>query len=80
MSSTKPLSLGLGGVLGAEVKDAFCNEKDAPLVKDYIAGIGGKELNREVIKNIYADAKTITRENLLNREILYVGLNKQYVE
>jgi len=76
----KALSLGYGGVLGAEVKEALCNQKNAPAVKDYIAGIGGKEVNRAVIKDIFADAEKVTKENILDQEVMYVNLNRQFVE
>lgn len=75
----KALSLGRGGVVGLEVKEAFCNEHERPAIKDYIA-ISGKELNIEVLKQVYEDLLKVTKSNILDEEVQYVSLNKQYVE
>lgn len=71
----KAISLGRGGILGMDVKESFCNLPEKPAIKDYIAGIGGKELNREVIKQIYEDLDRVTKFNVLDEEVQYVNLN-----
>ncbi|MGC2873848.1 pyruvate ferredoxin oxidoreductase [Ihubacter sp. mB4P-1] len=76
----KAISLGRGGIVGMDVKEYFCNMKEKPALKDYIAGIGGKELNREVIKQIYEDLLKVDAGNILDEEVQYVNLNEYCVE
>ena len=76
----KAISLGRGGVLSMEVKECFCNEGEKPPIKDYIAGIGGKELNREVIKQIYDDLFGVDKSNIKDSGVLYVNLNREFLE
>jgi pyruvate ferredoxin oxidoreductase alpha subunit len=45
-----------GGPVGMEVKSAFFGVAEAPVIKDFVAGLGGRELNRKVFKEITSRA------------------------
>jgi pyruvate ferredoxin oxidoreductase alpha subunit len=48
----KDISLGSGGVVAAELKDALYGSGVAPRVNSYIAGLGGRDITLQTIKNI----------------------------
>lgn len=75
----KSVSASSGGIVGAEVRSAFCNQETAPLIKNYIA-VGGRELNIETIQNIFTDAEKVTKANIKDEDSLYVNLYTQYTE
>lgn len=41
------LSMGMGGVLQAELGAALCGRKDAPLIASFVAGLGGRDISQE---------------------------------
>jgi pyruvate ferredoxin oxidoreductase alpha subunit len=41
------ISLGKGGVLGAEIASALYGQKDAPLLTSFIGGLGGRDITLE---------------------------------
>lgn len=75
----KSISIDSGGILVNEVKAAFYNQETRPIIASYIAGLGGKEVNRKVIKDIVSSAQYIKQKGKADEDILYVGLNKQFV-
>lgn len=74
----KAVSIGIGGVVAAEVKSAFANMGEVPVIKDYIAA-GGKELNMQVLAEIFEDAQKVTKENIKDEEFHFVKLQKEYL-
>ncbi|MEN8210261.1 MAG: transketolase C-terminal domain-containing protein [Thermodesulfobacteriota bacterium] len=45
-----------GGPLANEIRTAFYNQKDAPKVINYVAGLGGREISRATFKEMVAKA------------------------
>jgi len=67
-------SFGHGGALFQEIRGAAYGKSGMPGIKDYVAGIGGRDVTPEVIRSIYDD--------LLSRkdgdpEIAWVNLNDE---
>ena len=57
----RSLSLGLGGIFAHEMRAAFCNEKERPLIYSYITGLGGRDTTlqhlNEIIYQTYQQAQ-----------------------
>ncbi len=75
----KSLSLDVGGILVSDVKTTFYNEDKKPLIASFIAGIGGKEINRKVVKDIVADAEEIAQKGKVEKDSIFVNLNTQFI-
>jgi pyruvate ferredoxin oxidoreductase alpha subunit len=41
---------------------------------NYIYGLGGRDINTEHIKSVYADLETMVKENKVNNLINYLGV------
>jgi pyruvate ferredoxin oxidoreductase alpha subunit len=48
------ISLGSEGAIGMDLKAKLCGRQDAPLVFDFIAGLGGREVNVDTTRGIFA--------------------------
>jgi pyruvate ferredoxin oxidoreductase alpha subunit len=45
---------GQGGPVGTEIRSAFFHHPDAPVVLNFVAGLGGREISRETFREMYA--------------------------
>jgi pyruvate/2-oxoacid:ferredoxin oxidoreductase alpha subunit len=50
------VSLGNGGIFGQELRAALVHSPDRPLIYSYLAGIGGTDVDPEVVQRIAFDA------------------------
>jgi pyruvate ferredoxin oxidoreductase alpha subunit len=75
----KSISIDTGGILVSDVKTAFYDEYKKPLIISYIAGLGGKEVNRQVIKDIVANAEGVLDNGKVEGGAVFVNLNTQFV-
>ena len=50
------ISLGNGGIFGQELRAALVHSPDRPLIYSYLAGIGGTDVDPEVVQRIAFDA------------------------
>jgi pyruvate ferredoxin oxidoreductase alpha subunit len=69
-------SLGSEGAVGMDLKSRLCGKADAPLVIDFIAGLGGKEVNKVTIGEIVEKAEEVLSSGLPLKESHWVGLNR----
>jgi pyruvate/2-oxoacid:ferredoxin oxidoreductase alpha subunit len=49
-------SFGAGGIFAQEIKAALCNLEGHPQVLSYVAGLGGRDITPETLKEIYQAA------------------------
>ena len=49
---------GFGGPVFSEVRSALYQQPNAPLLADVIYGLGGREIDLEMIEQVYADLKS----------------------
>ncbi|MEE9418415.1 MAG: transketolase C-terminal domain-containing protein [Desulfatiglandaceae bacterium] len=69
-------SLGSEGAVGMDLKSRLCGKADAPLVIDFIAGLGGREVNKKTIGEIVKKAEEVLSSGLPLEESQWVGLNR----
>jgi pyruvate ferredoxin oxidoreductase alpha subunit len=75
----KSYSVNIGGILATEVKSAFYNSDYRPLIQSFIAGIGGKEVNRDAIKRIVEDSEKVLINKKVEKETIFVNLDTQLI-
>ena len=65
------ISYGMGGIWAQEVRNALFPLKDkAPVIHGYIAGIGGRDITKSLIREIILE----TEANDNDRPIVWKGL------
>lgn len=65
------ISFGAGGIFAQELKAALCNECQKPLVFGFIAGLGGRDVTPDAIKEIYF---TTYKEDFPKQDIYWIGV------
>jgi len=66
-------SFGASGIFAQEIRAALCNTVDTPPVFGYIAGLGGRDVTREIIEEIYTNTK---HNEVPEKESIWVGLQE----
>ncbi len=66
-------SFGAAGDAAREIKEALYDLSTSPLVKNYIVGLGGRDLTPEILKKIMLDTLKIQDEGL-DQEVEWVDL------
>ena len=69
-------SLGSEGAVGMDLKSRLCGKVGAPLVIDFIAGLGGREVNKATIGEIVEKAEEVLSSGLPLEESQWIGLNR----
>lgn len=69
------VSMGSEGAVGMDLKAKLFGKADAPLVIDFIAGLGGREVNEVAIDEIVKKAEEVLNSGLPLQESHWVGLN-----
>ena len=69
-------SMGSEGAIALDLKAKLCNKSDAPMVVDFIAGIGGREVNKNTIAHIAAKAGEIADSGVPLAEPYWVDLDR----
>jgi pyruvate ferredoxin oxidoreductase alpha subunit len=65
------ISFGHGGIFAQEIRSAFCNEDERPMVFGFIMGLGGRDVTPDAIE----EAINVTLDNERPmEEIIWIGL------
>jgi pyruvate ferredoxin oxidoreductase alpha subunit len=67
---------GPGAPLYMEVKTALYDEKEKPLVADYITGLGGKDTSPEMIRDVFARLLKIKEKGVVVETVSYIGVRE----
>lgn len=73
------ISMGSEGALGMDLKAKLCGRPGVPFVADFIAGLGGREVNEDRIIEIVQKAQEIAESGMPLDESYWVGLNPEIV-
>ncbi len=73
------VSVGSEGAVGMDLKAKLCGRPGVPLVIDFIAGLGGREVNEDRIVEIVEKAQELGKSGLPLDESYWVGLNPEIV-
>jgi pyruvate/2-oxoacid:ferredoxin oxidoreductase alpha subunit len=66
-------SSGAGGIFLQEVRAALCNREDRPLVFGYIVGLGGRDVTKAVLEDIY---KMTKNSDVPSDKSVWIGLRE----
>jgi pyruvate ferredoxin oxidoreductase alpha subunit len=72
-------SMGSEGAVGMDLKAKLFGKANAPLVIDFIAGLGGRDVNKGRIREIVKKAEEVLESGLPLNEPQWVGLNAAIV-
>ena len=72
-------SMGSEGAVGLDLKAKLLGQPNAPMVIDYIAGLGGREINTRTIHDLVAKAEEVYRSGQVLPESEWVDLNQAIV-
>lgn len=67
------IGFGMGGIFAQEIKAALCNQTSRPIVFDYVAGLGGRDITPQTIAEIAQYTLTHDQPEV---ETMWVGLKK----
>jgi pyruvate ferredoxin oxidoreductase alpha subunit len=67
------ISYGMGGIFGEELRSVFCNEGKRPMVFDYIAGLGGRDITEQTLCNVI---ESTLEQDRPGSEILWADLKR----
>ncbi|MGD2126443.1 MAG: transketolase C-terminal domain-containing protein [Desulfobacteraceae bacterium] len=68
-------SMGSEGAVGMDLKAKLCGKQNAPLVIDFIAGVGGREVNKGTIREIVQKGEEVHKSGIPMEEPYWAGLN-----
>jgi 2-oxoisovalerate ferredoxin oxidoreductase alpha subunit len=66
---------GAEGSLSTEVKAALYTLKDRPTIKNYVVGVGGRDIHVKVLQNIFEDMEKVHAKGL-DKESVWVQLKR----
>jgi len=69
------MSMGSEGAIGLDLKAKLCGRANAPMVVDFIAGLGGREISAQTIAGLVERAEEIARSGQPLPESEWVDLN-----
>jgi pyruvate ferredoxin oxidoreductase alpha subunit len=72
-------SMGSEGAVGMDLKAKVCGRPGAPLVLDFITGLGGREVNQQTVEEVVAEAQKAVSKELPPAESYWVGLDPSIV-
>jgi len=70
-------SMGSEGAIGLDLKAKLCNRPGAPLVIDFITGLGGREVNKDTVAQVAAKAREFAAAGQPLAEAYWVDLNRE---
>ncbi len=65
-----------GGPIFMEVRSAFYDLTIVPLMMNYIYGLGGREINADMIKQVYSDLEEMKGKGKISKHIKYLGVRE----
>ena len=69
-------SMGSEGAVSLDIKAKLCGDPHAPKVIDFIAGLGGREVNIKTVCEIVQKTEEMLRSGIPTTESCWVGLNQ----
>jgi len=70
----RSFTFGYEGPLFTEIKSAIYGLRRQPIMKDYVVGIGGRDITMDTITNIVHNARELMEKDELDREVEWVEL------
>jgi 2-oxoisovalerate ferredoxin oxidoreductase alpha subunit len=68
-------TFGYGGPLHGDIKAAVYDLKEPPVIKNYIIGVGGRDITLDVLTKVYHDIMNVKAKGL-DKEVVWVALKR----
>lgn len=65
-----------GGPLYIEIRSALYELVQKPLIKNYIYGLGGRDISLENIRSVYSDLEKMVKTGRVEKPVSYLGVRK----
>jgi len=65
-----------GGPLYIEIRSALYELTQKPLIKNYIYGLGGRDISLKNIRSVYSDLEKIVKTGRVEKPVSYLGVRK----
>jgi len=65
-----------GGPVFNEIRSAFYENENKPLIANYIYGLGGRDINVDDIEKVYRDLEKILKQNKVETLVNYLGVRE----
>ncbi|MCD6383902.1 MAG: pyruvate ferredoxin oxidoreductase [Thermoplasmata archaeon] len=75
----RAISPGFGGPVAGEIATAFINEKERPLISDFIIGLGGRDITQKDFKYIAETALKEAESGEVSPWVKWVNINPEEV-
>jgi len=72
----KDVSFGSGGAVFADVSRSLINEKEKPIVLDFIIGLGGRDVTFEQLEEALSISEKAMKEGV-EEDVYWIGLRKE---
>jgi pyruvate ferredoxin oxidoreductase alpha subunit len=69
-------SMGSEGPIGMDLKAKLCDRPGVPMVIDFIAGLGGREVNKDTVAKVAQEAERIASSQKSLDEPMWIDLNR----
>ena len=66
----------LGGPLFIEVRNAFYDVPERPLISDYIYGLGGRDMSMGMLEEVFKSLEENRKEGRVSEPVKYIGLRE----
>ncbi|RLF88455.1 pyruvate ferredoxin oxidoreductase, partial [Thermococci archaeon] len=73
----KNISMGLYGAVFTDASAALINESEKPILLDFIAGLGGRDVTFDQLDEALGIAKKALEEGKVEKPISWIGLRKE---
>ncbi len=70
------ISPGFGGAVFAECAGAFINEKKSPLMKNFIVGLGGREIFKKNFREMYEKTKKAVETGKVEKPVEWINMDE----
>ena len=67
---------GLGSTLFSEIRHALYDQKQRPIIVNYIFGLGGRDSSPQAFRKIYDDLSQIAKTGRTEKTVTYLGLRE----
>ncbi len=71
------ISPGFGGAVFSEAAGTFINEDKAPMMKNFIVGLGGREIFKENFKEMYHKTKEAVEKGKVDEPVEWINMNEE---
>lgn len=71
------ISPGFGGAVFAESAGIFINEKKKPLMKNFIVGLGGREIFKRNFKEMYEKTKKAVENGSVDKMVEWINMDEE---